>query len=53
MWAIATWPPTRARALTVVPIPVSSLCSNTVSASRELAAIRADWRANSASCAVG
>ena len=51
MWAIATLSPTRRMPLTVVPMPVSSLCSKTVSASSELAAISADCRANSASSA--
>ena len=51
MWASAIWSPTRIIALTVVPMPVSSGCSNTVSASSELAAISADWSANSASAA--
>lgn len=52
MWAIATSSPTRRSALTVVPMPVSSGCSKTVSASSEFAAIRADCSANSASEAV-
>ncbi len=49
MWAIATLSPTRRMPLTVVPMPVSSLCSNTVSASSEFAAMSADCSANSAS----
>ena len=49
MCAITTRSPTRSMALTVVPMPVSSECSKTVSASRRLAAIRAPSRATSAS----
>ena len=51
MWAIAIWSPTRRIALTVVPMPMSSVCSKTVSARSVFAATNAVWRANSASCA--
>jgi hypothetical protein len=49
MCAVATASPTRTRALTVVPIPVSSGCSYTASLISWFAATSADWSANSAS----
>ncbi len=53
MCAIAIWSPTRMSADTVVPMPVSSWCSKTVSVMSWFAAMSADCRANSASCADG